>query len=198
LDLLDKSPDEAFREFYSFAQRLLKVKPPRTLQGLSDAAAHDAIQEIILHCVEDDFRVLRKYRDRGRPFSAWFYMLAHNKSLDILRKKNREDSILSGPADSTDSGSGHIRPNPDISPEQRTRLRSAIDIVRKCMSMLGEYCRLLLQLAADEYTPREMVLVLGLPRDKAKKISDDLRECRKRLRRLTVEQGIDPVSLFIE
>lgn len=196
LNLLDDNPDEAFKGFYTFTQKLLKLKPPKGLRSLSETESQDVIQEIVLHCVRDDFRVLRQYKDRGKPFAAWLYMLAHNKCLDVHRKKNREADIVSSDSDPTGSNPGIFSADPDISPEQRTRLRSVIGGIRTCMSNMGQYCQLLLQLAADEYVPREMVQVLGLSKDRAKKVSDDLRECRKRLRKLAADQGIDLASAF--
>ncbi len=186
LNLLDENPEEAFSAFYSFAYKVLTVKPPRSLQELPGVEPEDMIQEIILHCVRDDFRVLRRYEDRGKPFAAWLYVLAHNKCLDYLRKTKREVEAMSSSANPTYSGV-----DPDIDPEVRTRLRDIIEIVRRCVLDLGSYCELLLQCAADEYTPSEIVLVLGWPKNKNKKVADDLRECRRRLKRMLATQGID-------
>jgi hypothetical protein len=46
--------------------------------------------------------------------------------------------------------------------------------------------------AADGYKPRELTRLLGWPADWNKKASDDLRECRKRLRQSLAAAGIDP------
>jgi RNA polymerase sigma factor (sigma-70 family) len=191
LDLLDENPQKAFSEFYSFARKLLTVKPPRTLQELSKPESEDMIQDIILHCVQDSFRVLRRYQDRGKPFAAWLYILAHNKCLDYLRGLKREVETTSGGFEPGSKDHATLCSDPDIDPEVRTRLHSVIELVGTCVSKLGDYCELLLKCAADEYTPSEIVLVLGWPKDKNKKVSDDLRECRKRLRKMLEAQGVD-------
>jgi RNA polymerase sigma factor (sigma-70 family) len=195
LDLLNEDPQEALRAFYSFARRLLIVKPPRPLRKLPHAEAEDLIQEILLHCVCDNFKALRQYTDQGRPFAAWFYILAHNKCMDYIRRRKRETEIIWSDYHN-DLNSGRSVANRDISPEEKTGLRNGIRIVRRCMAVLGQYCRLLLELAADEYKPSEMALVLGWPRGMNKKVADDLRGCRRRLKNMLVAQGVDLASLL--
>jgi hypothetical protein len=46
-------------------------------------------------------------------------------------------------------------------------------------------------MAADEFTPKEMVKVLRRPPRDNKKVSDDLRYCRRKLRKLLTEMGVD-------
>ena len=196
LNLLDKNPDKAFREFYSFTYKLLKVKPPKGMQGMSEMESEDLIHEIVLHCVTDDFKVLHQYLDRGKPFAAWLYVLAHNMCLDYLRKRKRDIVPVSEDRHPYNPNLNRSRAELDSTPEKRARLKGVIDTVGRCISKLGEYCQLLLQLAADEYSPREIVQVLRLPADENKKISDDLRGCRKRLKKLFAEEGVDLLSLL--
>lgn len=196
LDLLDSDRDAAFKAFYSFAYRLMTVKAPRSFRCLEEDESADVIQEIVLHCIRNDFRVLRKYVDRGKPFAAWLYMLANNKCRDILRKKKRDADVQSTVSKSDGSNPVSLGPDKDIDPGQRAELRDILKEVGSCVSRLGQYCQLLLQLAADEYTPSEMILVLGWPRDRNKKVSDDLRQCRNRLRKAMAEQGIDLAAVL--
>jgi hypothetical protein len=57
-------------------------------------------------------------------------------------------------------------------------------------------CQILLQAAAEDYEPKEMVALLpGELRDN-KHASDTLRACRKRLRAMLAEEGIDPSDYF--
>ncbi|MBU1318230.1 MAG: hypothetical protein KKG33_14055 [candidate division Zixibacteria bacterium] len=196
LDLLDSDPDAVFRGFYSFAIRLLKLKPPRGMRSLAETEKQDLAQSIVLHCVQDNFAVLRRYSDCGKPFAAWFYVLSHNRCLDYLKKQRREDDIFVGGGECGNCGQDKYGEDPDIDPQERTKLKGAIEIVRACMSDLGQYCQLLLQLAADEYTPREMTMAMGWPADRNKRVSDDLRECRRRLKRLVSEKGIDVCTVL--
>lgn len=194
LNLLDDNPERAFGAFYSYARSVLKAKPPRPMFDLNDAESEDITQEIILHCVRDDFRVLRRYTDRGRPFAAWLYVLAHNKCLDYLRRRKRDADVMAGHTNDFESNPDRFGADPSISPEQESRLRAVLRAVNGCMSRLSRYCRLLLELAADEYMPSEMALVLGWPKDMNKKISDDLRECRRRLKKMLANAGVDVTS----
>ena len=63
--------------------------------------------------------------------------------------------------------------------------------MKKIISRLDEKCRLLLEMAADELSIKEMVRLLRLSPDQNKKVSDDLRYCRKKLKKLLGEGGID-------
>jgi hypothetical protein len=82
LDLLDKDPNQAFRDFYEFANKLLIINPPKSLQALTETERKDTIHDIILHCIKENFKVLRSYIDCGRPFAGWLYTVAYNKGLD--------------------------------------------------------------------------------------------------------------------
>jgi len=190
LDLLDRDPDRAFRGFYSFAWRLLKVSPPKIMSSLPESDADDLIREILLHCVVDNFRILRRYTDRGKPFAAWLYIVAHNKCLDYLRRKKYSRDYIESEKESAGpihSGSPEI----SLDPDRKMQLKGLIEIVRKCMATLSRKCQILLRLSADEYSPREMTAALGLPANMNKKVSDDLRECRKRLKKVLVREGVD-------
>jgi RNA polymerase sigma factor (sigma-70 family) len=196
LDMLESSPDEAFRQLYSFACRLLKVKPPGSMRRLSKTESQDLTQDIILHCTRDNFRVLRQYSDCGKPFAAWLYILAHRKCLDYLRARKRESMTVQYESDMNSPDLDWIASDSDIDPLDRTNLKRVIECVKDCMSRLRKQCQLLLQLAADEYTPREMALVLGWPEESNKKVSDDLRQCRKQLKKIVASEGIDLVSVL--
>jgi RNA polymerase sigma factor (sigma-70 family) len=196
LDLLAENPDKAFREFYTFAYRLLKLKPPREMYRLSETDAEDVTHEVILHCVRDDFRVLKQYQYKGKPFVAWLYIVAQNKCLDFLRKRKTASDYVSSGSITEEIALDQSSSAADIIIEKQTDLKVALGITKKCLSKLGQYCQLLLQLAADEYMPREMVLILGWSDDKNKKVSDDLRDCRRRLRKLIVQSGINLESVL--
>jgi len=77
-----------------------------------------------------------------------------------------------------------------------TKWREACLTTRRAMDMIDDYCRLLLEMAGDEITPLEMIAILRLPRDQNKKVSDDLRHCRKKLKSIIYEEGTDIDALF--
>ncbi|MFH1688346.1 MAG: sigma-70 family RNA polymerase sigma factor [bacterium] len=196
LNLLDANPEQALRQFYAFGECLFRVRRPRAMHGLSDAEADDLVREVLLHLVEDNFRVLRQYQNRGKPFAAWLYLIAHNKCLDLLRRRKRHSDLLQAVTDGATEAPGVAGSDPELTPEQDMTLKTAVTRVRQCLQKMGSYCRLLLELAADEYTPREVVRVLGWTPDKNKKVSDDLRTCRGQLKKLLGRQGLDLTTLL--
>jgi RNA polymerase sigma factor (sigma-70 family) len=158
------------------------------MRCLNDHDKESLISDIIYHCVRDDFAVLRKYDDLGYPFEAWLYKIAHRIVLDWLKRKKREKE-LSRSSDDKDPNDcsieladhhGHSQP-----------LLEMVRQVKALIPLLGKNCQLLLKLAAEEYTPKEMALVLQLSSDQNKKVSDDLRYCRQRLKNLMWERGFD-------
>jgi RNA polymerase sigma factor (sigma-70 family) len=191
LDLLDSDADHAFEQFYRLAIEALTTIPPRPMRGLSGEDRQDLMHDVIYHCVADGFRVLRQYRDRGKPFVAWLYAIAHNKALDYIRSRRFRTQTVSIHEDPDGRGLENVLADPSSSSGTRIELADLLDAVRAAMKQMGRYCRVLLEMAADEFTPREMVIVLRLPADQNKKVSDDLRYCREKLRKRLAATGID-------
>ncbi len=191
IEQLDSDPERCFAGLYSFAKDLLRICPPAALRGLTRDLREDVVHDLVLHCCKDDFRVLRSYRDRGRPFAAWLQLVVRNRFLDTVRREKRANVVsLDDDPDST--------PLQVPDPEATARVDGGVDRdmildkVRAALTVLTDKCRLLVQGAADGYKPRELVRLMGWPADWNKKASDDLRECRKNLRRLLAADGIDP------
>jgi len=193
LQLLDSDPEQGFAEFYRLARALLTVSPPRVMWQVPADKREDQIHDIILHCCRDDFRVLRRYQDRGKAFAAWFMLVARNKILDHLRSKDSDSGVPLAEEDSENPGVV-LRDGTPLADAQ-TEQRQIIELVREALQMMSDKCRILIEGAAEGYRPRELTKLLGWPADQNKKASDDLRECRKRLRRLLGEQGLDPEQL---
>lgn len=191
LDLLDSDPDRAFEEFYRLACEVLHSMPPRPMRDLSNEDRQDLTHDIVYHCVKHEFRVLRQYRDRGKPFTVWLYAIAHNRALDFIRSRGCKPDTVSIHEDPDGKGLENVLSDRKESNDSRIELGDLLNAVRKAISSLGDYCRVLLEMAADEFTPREMVQVLRLPADQNKKISDDLRYCREKLRKRLAAGGID-------
>jgi RNA polymerase sigma factor (sigma-70 family) len=198
LDLLDQDPKLAFGEFYAFARRMFEACPPRSIRMVHEDLREDLIHDIIVHCCEDDFRVLRTYRDQGRPFVVWFNFLSRNKIIDWLKKQRgaeKEEERVD-----LDSQFERVQPGQKLPPDRDVARRALLQATVRSMDELGERCRLLLLSAAEGLKPREMARFLGSAPGDNKKISDALRECRRQLRYRLRQAGINPesVSIFME
>ena len=191
LERLASDPEACFTGCYAFIRNLLRICPPSVLRNLTPDRRDDMAHDLVLHCCKDDFRVLRRYQDRGRPFAAWLQLVARNRFLDSVRREQKVHMVaLDGDPDA--------EPLQVPDPTATARVDGSVDRetlltkVRQALDILSDKCRLLVQGAADGYKPRELVKLLGWPADWNKKASDDLRECRRRLRLLLVDQGMDP------
>ncbi len=193
LDLLDSDPELAFELFYAFTVKLLKIGPPRVFLSVDQSRRQDLLHDVILHCCREDFRVLRQYTDRGRPFAAWLQLVTRNKVLDFLRA-DRHSAAL--PLDGDEEDGPEI-PVPDTAPGADLQIdrHRTLELVRAALAKLSDACRILIQGAAEGYKPRELTRLMGWPADWNKKASDDLRECRKRLRKLLADMGLSPEEL---
>jgi RNA polymerase sigma factor (sigma-70 family) len=186
LDTMNSQPRSAAVQFYKYVVGLLEVSKPRALKAVPAEYRNDLFHDIVVHCIRDDFRVLRQYKDMGRPFAAWFYFVANNKIRDFWDKeKQRSDTGGSGVIEPELADTSHSNPGSD------TQNRQLLDKVNQCIRELDDHCQVLLRLAAEEYKPREIVRVLGWAKDKAKKISNDLAYCRKKLMDLLSVRGIE-------
>jgi len=194
LDLLDSDRKAAIVEFYRFLIWTLNKVPPRPMRGLCMEDQEDVKHEILIHCIEKGFKVLRQYVPSAKPFAAWLYTVAHNVCVDCIRRKSLRSEEVSIHEDSNGKKLEHVLANP-IDEERRHQMAHYKSIVMKVLEKMDDYCRILLGMAADEFTPREMALVLGLPPSKSKKVSDDLRYCREKLRKRLKQNGVDTGSI---
>ncbi len=87
---LDSDPTGASSEFCKHAMGYMNQFKPKFLHCFQPQEQEDIKQEICLHFIDNDLRVLRQYRKKDRDFGAWFYVSAHNKVRDILRKRKRQ------------------------------------------------------------------------------------------------------------
>jgi RNA polymerase sigma factor (sigma-70 family) len=188
LDLLGTDLDAGLREFSVFAYRVLHARPPKILRSQTTEEREDWVQEIILHFTQDGGRVLREYRNTGHPFAAWFITAANHKAHDLLRrtlthrKKTKPIDLAFDP-----DGASNAEPQPDVQFE----FKEVVETVRVCLRKMKKKCQILLQAAAEEFRPREMLTLLGKDARTNKQVSDDLRECRKKLTTLLAREGID-------
>ncbi|MCX6827833.1 MAG: hypothetical protein NT002_00910 [candidate division Zixibacteria bacterium] len=139
---------------------------------------------------------MRQYINRGQPFAGWLYLVAYNRTLELARAKKREPQFVSIHSDESGKGLEHIFQDNTEDLLNLTAWKQVAGKVYEIIKQLSQKCRLLLEMAADEYSPQEMVDTLKLPSDYNKKVSDDLRECRRQLRKRLSESGIDMAALF--
>lgn len=193
LDDLDRDPVRAFRLFYDFAQRLFDTHPPPAMRGMSPEDRQDAISEVILHCLKDDMRVLRQYEDRGRPFAHWLLVVAQFRVLDLLRRPRPEAAAPSPALEPWTSGRGSVI---EIYPDDRALLRRNLELVIRIIRQMDLRDQILLLASAEGYPPRELALLLGRPRSEAKRLSDEVRYCRARLKAALKKLGVDWKELY--
>jgi RNA polymerase sigma-70 factor, ECF subfamily len=64
----------------------------RTVRALVNdrAVAEDLTGQVFLEALEG----IGRYRDRGKPFSAWLLTIARHRSVDWLRKQKRERQVF--------------------------------------------------------------------------------------------------------
>ncbi len=185
LDRLDADKAQAAERFSAFADAILRKSPPREMRSLPLPERDDLIQAIITSCLENDFAKLRSYQNRGRPFAAWFYFVCRNAILNHLGKSTEVASGVD------DEGLSAHSLAPEKNPESAIEQRDLLERVNGLIEKLDRMCQLLLRLAAEEFKPSEMAVALGMPVKTAKKLSDDLRYCRKKLTGLLAGAGID-------
>jgi DNA-directed RNA polymerase specialized sigma24 family protein len=195
LRLVDSEPERAAACFHEFVWKLLLSSPPPRFRGLTRQDQEDIIGDLVYRWIEDDFRVLRNYRDTGRPFAGYVAVAANNRAADKLRRlqgeKRRTGS--SGEADGDAAALLHELPDPGPDPGAVVENAEIVAMVSSCLGTLSERCQLLLHGAGDGLKPRELVVLLGWPAEWNKKAHDALRECRKSLQRcLEKQHGLAP------
>jgi RNA polymerase sigma factor (sigma-70 family) len=192
LDKLKSHPRQAATQFASYALNHLKSCPATIMLSLSEAERDDIVQDVILHCTENKMRLLRSYHNTGRPFAVWLYFVARNKTIDHLRRKGREARFLRD----TGNPGPTLRDHSEFGPERTAAVKGILARVAEELEALDQKCRILLRFAADEYRPKEIALALGLTLNHAKKISDDLRHCRRKLRDSIESKGIEISEVY--
>ncbi len=179
LDELDRDPIRAFRTFHDFARRLLTTYPPPAMRAMSKEDREDAISEVLLHCLKENMRVLRRYEDRGRPFAHWLLVVAQYRVLDLLRR-NRRRTFES--VEELEPWVFGRESRVEMHPDDRAFLRQNLEVVMRLIRQMELRDQILLLASAEGYRPRDLASLLGLPRSAAKRLSDELRYCRTRLK----------------
>ena len=184
LAILDSDPPRAWREFYDFAWRYLRARRPYRFSDLDPLTCENVISETVLASCANNFEALRRYVPQGLPFGVYLARIANNKAIDLIRRRILEENRIQS------------EPDPDLrSTERDYRYRALLEAVEECMLELKPPCRILLRAAAEEWKPREIARLLGLPSADNKVVADRLAACRGSLRRLLRKKGIDRAVL---
>jgi RNA polymerase sigma-70 factor (ECF subfamily) len=97
-----------------------------------EATAQDLAEDVFLNMLES----LPRYVDKGRPFVAWLYRIAHDRVVDHYRRRARRPS-----EELTESLLDHT-PGPEVV----AALNADIQQLREAMPLLNEDYRLVLQM----------------------------------------------------
>lgn len=113
-----------------------------------EAIAQDLTADVFLNMLE----ALPRYVNKGRPFSAWLYRIAHDRVVDYYRRQTRR------PAEELTEGLVDQTPGP----EAMAALNTDIQQLRAAMPLLSEDYRLVLQLRFVEgYDVEQTAHILG-------------------------------------
>lgn len=178
LRCLDTDPTRAQEGVHLFVWKLLRSQPPPQLKRLPPEDREDEIGKLVAYFIKDGFRVLRRYQDRGRPFAGFVAVAANRRATSRLRQNAIEQArVVRIDPDPPDE----LQYDPD--PIRRIHALERLQRVRDCWGTLPERCQILLKAAAEGRPPRAMVILLGWPSNANQKVSETLRQCRKKLKR---------------
>ncbi|MEN3608485.1 RNA polymerase sigma factor ShbA [Plantactinospora sp. ZYX-F-223] len=120
--------------------------------GGAYATADDVAQEVCLAVL----RALPRYRDQGRPFSAFLYTIAAHKVADAQRAAIRDSAVTTG-------GPLPDEPDAEPGPEQRA---VATDLARRLSALLARlpevHREIVLLRVAVGLTADEVGLIVGM------------------------------------
>ncbi len=184
LDDLDCCPALAQEALAQLLHELLNARP-WLVRPLPEHMRDDVLPDVFLACVERDFRRLRSYRNRGRPFVHWLCRIVSNHVRDRLRSWTRECVGRISFEDSRETTECLVdgSPGPLRHVEARERFRRTWAVVNG----LGGDAPLLIAGAAFELSGRELAVHAGrcegdrADRRAAKHVLDSLRYVRGRL-----------------
>jgi RNA polymerase sigma-70 factor (ECF subfamily) len=177
----------AFRELVERFQRPVFRLVGRMLRD--PAAAEDVTQETFVKA----YRNLASY-DPGRKFSSWLFKIAHNATLDHLRRRELDTVPLESPGDEAGGGLRSVLADPTArGPEvgaRRGELAAALE--GAVAGLRPEYREVVLLRFAEGLAYEEIREVTGLPLGTVK---THLHRARKELMTALVARGFGPGGL---
>jgi len=192
--ILDIDREKAFKEFYLHVEPILRFNPPRQIYILAPEEREDCLQEVFIHFWKEGCSVLKKYlkkvEETGKEinFNGWFYITARNKIISYIRELNRLPDMFSLGDDSEGDGLPDKLTGRNNGTEKKMDLEKLIRIVGEIIIEMRIRCQMLLSMAASGLKPRDIASILA--EDDNKKISNDLRYCRKKLKNLIHNRGV--------
>jgi RNA polymerase sigma factor (sigma-70 family) len=176
LDQLDGNAENAFTDFYLFAREMFRTQAPRMLRRIPVDQREDMLHEVVHHCCRNDFRILRKYENRGSPFANWLKCVANRKIIDELERRGRI-LALEEPNDSLQRLALDLL-RPDMHAEAANALEDTLDR----LADMDEECQILVHAMASGMKPMEVTKLLGWSEKDNRKASDRCRYVRRRLK----------------
>jgi RNA polymerase sigma factor (sigma-70 family) len=197
LDLLDSDPPRAQELIARTVYAYLETHALRLLRPLGDRR-HDAIQVVVLHLLNGDFRVLRKYKNEGRPFGTWFSRVVGNRLRDFVRHEPPDCVPIDGAVGREGSSPAVTLIAPNPGPDKMAEDRILLEQVATCFNALEAECRYVLMSRAEGRSGMEIAKILWPPWPEdtdermrlAKAALEKGRSCRKALLRCLVKRGI--------
>ena len=171
--------DGSFEELVRRYQRPIAAYVYRMVGNYESAL--DLTQEIFIKV----YNSLSRYRAEFK-FSTWIYKIAHNASVDHLRRNStREQSLVAGPDGDTFDlpiESAHLTPEQE---SERKERRGEIESVVRALP--ANYRELIILRHSQDLSYEEIVEVTGLPLGTVK---NRLFRAREMMRQQFVDKGI--------
>ncbi len=180
---------DAYRELVERFQRPVLSLIVRMVHDPTQA--EDLAQEVFLKA----FRKLRLY-DPGRKFSSWLFKIAHNTTIDHLRRKVPETVPLEASADG-DEGTWEVLRSPEEeAPDRRAEQAEATaGVLAAIDSLKPQYREVLLLRFQQDLSYLEISEVTGLAMGTVK---IHLHRARKQLASALAAAGRKPPGRFSE
>lgn len=124
------------------------------------ALAEDLTQETFVKA----FRSLSSF-DQQRKFSSWLFTIAHNTTIDHLRRKSLPTIALDASANEEESGDlGFLAVDSGPTPEERTSHHElGRDLEQALVGLRPDYAEILVLRFQEELSYEEISEVTGLP-----------------------------------
>jgi DNA-directed RNA polymerase specialized sigma24 family protein len=168
------------------------------MKSLTTEDRADLVSKLVMRCVQDNFRILRTYEDRGKPFANWLLVVAQRMAVREARRVRAHVPIV---LDHQDHSRLHEESLCDSGPSQgaNLELKETATTIMECLREMNPKHRTLLIGAANGMTGRELAVLLhgaltgddALDAQLAKNALDSLRYARRLLRRRLRDHGID-------
>jgi RNA polymerase sigma factor (sigma-70 family) len=191
LDLIDSNPNKANDSFARYLCKIFSIWIPPRLRGFPKDRHLDFTQDCYIEFTKNNYRKLRLYQNRGKPFASWFLVACSNLAQDWAAKSRNIESDpmpqIAGNDEATDElWNVIITKAAGPKPDQETGAiwKELLRIASSFMKELDRRQQLLLTLSAEGYEPREIVKLLGESPERNKAISDDIRYARSKLRQM--------------